>query len=186
MNNFSCILILTCPPLANTTGYWNEIALLVEMTLAMTMMTALQCSGLISQHNLMALMRASTCHWLIMMAIMVMTMLVVIMIIMVMMVIMVMIMVMMNFFNYWKPYFFVKTGTHHSTVAMEVDKERYYKIECQRKSMFYFQVTEFGERSGKINNYWMGHVAGSAAKTIDTELNTSKRCLSKPHKSNVY
>ena len=52
---------------------------------------------------------------------------------------------------------------------MEVDKERYYKIECQRKSMFYFQVTEFGERSGKINNYWMGHVAGSAAKTIDTD-----------------
>ena len=118
-------------------------------------------------------MRASTCHWLIMMAIMVMTMLVVIMMIMVMMVIMVMIMMMVmmvvNLFNYWKPYFFVKTGTHYSTVAMEVDKERYYKIECQRKSMFYFQVTEFGERSGKINNYWMGHVAGSAAKTIDTD-----------------
>ena len=71
MNNFSCILILTCPPLANTTGYWNEIALLVEMTLAMTMMTALQCSGLISQHNLMALMRASTRHCLPLMVVMI-------------------------------------------------------------------------------------------------------------------
>ena len=38
-------------------------------------------------------------------------------------------------------------------------------------NIFYFEVNEFSERSGKINTYWMGRVAGSAAKTIDTELN---------------
>ena len=49
-------------------------------------------------------------------------------------------------------------------VQISVPKE----IEC---NIFYFEVTESSERSGKINTYWMGHVAGSAAKTIDTELN---------------
>ena len=81
----------------------------------------------------MALMRASTCHWLIMMAIIVMTV----------MVIMVMMVMMVKFFKDWKPHFLDKTGAYHTTVTMEVDNEWYYKVECQSKSSETFFILKW-------------------------------------------
>jgi len=81
----------------------------------------------------MALMRASTCHWLIMMAIIVMTV----------MVIMVMMVMMVKFFKDWKPHFLDKTGAYHTTVTMEVDNEWSYKFQCQRKSSETFFILKW-------------------------------------------